>query len=114
CDREEDLVVDDAADGRLGETLLARPGERVVEVRADLPLGAGVRERVAGAALLDEQLLAPCLVGGARLQAARPAAGGEERCRREHGPEEGAAVRRTPVDIEVHVVPSSSRYEKER
>ena len=41
------------------EALRARPGEGVVEVRADLPLRSRVGERVAGAALLLEQLF-PC------------------------------------------------------
>jgi hypothetical protein len=106
--------VDDVADARLGEALLARTGEGVVEVRSDLPLCAGIGERVAGAALLDEQLLAVLLVGGSGLEAARSAPGGEQRSGPERGQEEGAAARRTPVEVEVHVVPSSSRYEKER
>src|SRR4029079_832879 len=63
-DRVLDLAVDDVADARLLESLLARAGEGVVEVGADLSLRARVGERGAGAALLLEKLLA---VGGVGL-----------------------------------------------
>jgi hypothetical protein len=60
---ERDLLAHDLLEGALLEPLLARAAEGVVEVRADLALRAGVRERVARAATrlpvlaLDEELL---------------------------------------------------------
>src|SRR5205807_812694 len=56
--RVEDLVLDDAVHGRALHAVLEGLAERVVEVGADGALGPGARERVAGAALRDEELLA--------------------------------------------------------
>src|SRR5262249_3726394 len=100
---------DDVPDRRLLETLLAGAGEGVVEVRPDRPLGACTGERVAGAALLGEELLAVCQVGLAALEAAGSAAGGGEGG---SGPQDqGAVVPRPPCESDLHGVPSSSQYE---
>ena len=85
-DRVEDLVVDDVAERRVVEPLAPRPGERVVEVRADLPLRSRVGERVARAALLLEQRLPVARVGLALGDAARAATGGGEQRRRRASP----------------------------
>ena len=62
----------------------AGPGERVVQVRADLPLRARVRERVARAALLLEELfaVAPSAFFLARPPVPQPARGSQGRERR--------------------------------
>ena len=56
--RDLDLLGDDAADDAALEAVLERLAERRVEVRADRALRAGAAQGVAGAALLDEDLLA--------------------------------------------------------
>jgi hypothetical protein len=56
--RELDLVGYDLADGRLGEALRLVRGECRVEVGTDASGRAGVLERMAGRALLREELLA--------------------------------------------------------
>src|SRR5262249_32943878 len=56
-------TADDARDRVAAEVLLDALAERLVEVRARRALGPGVGERVARAALLDEQQLAGREVG---------------------------------------------------
>jgi hypothetical protein len=107
-DRVEDLVVDDVANARLLEPLRPRPGEGVVEVGSDLALRSGVGERVAGAALLDEELLAVSSVGAPARDATRAAAGREERYGEPRAECLRAAVLQ-PLGSEVHDVVSSSR-----
>src|SRR5262249_46227509 len=82
--REQDLLVDDAADRGLTEALLQRLLEGLVEVRARRALRPGAGERVTRAALLDEQLFARDDVG---LLVLDPATGGERR----HSGDDGSA-----------------------
>ena len=66
----QDLLVDDAGERALPEAVLARLGERGVQVRPGRAGRAGARERVAGRALLGEQLLAVDRVRAAVLERA--------------------------------------------
>ena len=77
-----DLPTDDLPDGRLVEAVDARLDEGKIEIGADLPGRAGVGERVAGAAALDEELLPALLVAGALRVAHGLTAARENRCRR--------------------------------
>jgi hypothetical protein len=72
-----DLRTHHVPDRALREALLPQRGEGVVEIRADLPLRAGVLERVARGALLEEETAS--LAGARVLDVARGAAA--------HGPE---------------------------
>jgi len=76
----EQVAMPDAAGARvLAEAVLPRLEERVVQVRPDRPCRAGVRERVAAAAALLEELLAVDAVARRRLRVADGvAARGEE------------------------------------
>src|SRR5579884_2964118 len=84
---EPDLVEDEVLDRALLIALLDIRREGVVEVRADRPARPGSGQRVAGAAVLGEELLAARgvrpLSAGAR-DPARATAGGEQR--RRHQP----------------------------
>ncbi len=64
----------DASDGVAAEAVSERLREGGVEVRADVASGARTRERVAGAASLDEQLLAVHEVGTLPLEIVTAAA----------------------------------------
>ena len=85
-----DLLLDHAADRGLAEAVLLGALERLVEVRPRRPLRAGAGERVAGAAVLDEHLLAgdEVGVGAAAVATAR----GEQRHGQESGQDETAAL----------------------
>ena len=78
--RDLDLAFDDAADRVALEAFGDARAEGFVEVRADDALGVGARERVAGAALGDERLLAEDQVGVVvALDGEQPAAAERER-----------------------------------
>src|SRR5258705_3228537 len=83
-----DLLLHDAADRRLAEAVLLRALERLVEVRAGGALGTRAIEHVAGAALLDEELLARDDVG---VVARAATACGEERDGQQGGQNAGTA-----------------------
>ena len=86
--RRTNLARDDVGDRALLEAFLARFREGIVEVRTDVPLRAGRRERVTAAALLDEELPAVGLIAvaddAARAAAREQEHGSDERQRAEH------------------------------
>jgi hypothetical protein len=85
-----DLPADDVLDGLQLEALLLVGRERVIEVRPDRARGLRVRERVAAAAVADEQRLAGRRVAG-RDASDRAAAGRAESGRDEEDREERSA-----------------------
>src|SRR5262249_4249151 len=102
-----DLVEDDVLDRRPLEALLPRRPERVVEIRADRPRGAGGGERVAAAAALREELLAGLHVRALGHRLAAGAATGEEKGYREK--EEGALQAGGALPIVPSFATASSR-----